>query len=279
LEFFHFALLASRGGLAQILECQLMAPMFRAMRKWVDQIHVNVSSLAERDGKRVVVKRRRTGAGLVMRLANAFFRLAKNPVEALADRSAWRDWEVDCFRRLHGPDFSAGADANGGAWIEVLPGQSLGDQLKRGSLRGEMLHAAGVELRRAHRENCPHYGTWWSHGDPHSGNFIFDQESGRARLIDFEVRHLRAISAADRHADDVLVLLQDVCGRCPADAWRSLAAALIEGYADANVTSRLREKVRVPGGFPRLWWAVRTTWMRRQELERRMSELVTLLPV
>lgn len=249
------------------------------MRDWVDQIHLNASSLSEREGRRVVVKQRRRGAGMVMRFANAFFRAAQNPVEALASRDAWRNWEVDCFRRLHGPRFSAGIDENGSAWVEVLPGESLDAKLSDGTLGAEMLRAAGVELRRAHREECPHYGTWWSHGDPHSGNFLYDAQSGRARLIDFEVRHLRSLSAEDRHADDVLVLLQDVCGRCPAESWRSFAAALLEGYGEPEVTARLRGRTRIPGGIPRIWWAVRTTWMRRPELERRMSELATLLPV
>ena len=255
-----------------------MAVFLRAFRDWVDRIHVNASSIGERDGRRVVVKRRRTGAGLVLRLANGFFRLAKNPVEAVTGRAAWRQWEVDCFRRLHGPRYLAGTDPNGSAWIEVLPGVSLGDKLAAGTLLPAMVHAAGEELRRAHGEACPHYDAPWSHGDAHSGNFLFDEATGRARLIDFEVRHLRSIPAPDRHADDVLVLLQDICGRCPAEAWRPLATGLLEGYGDADVTRRLRNKLRVPRGIPRLWWAVRTTWMRRPELERRLSELMTLLP-
>jgi hypothetical protein len=255
-----------------------MAAYFRAIRDWVDRIRVNESSFSERGGRRVVVKRRRPGAGLIMRGANAFFRLARNPVEALVNRSAWRDWEVDCFRRLHGPEYAAGTDDDGAAWIEVLPGVSLDRKLATATLTAPMLHAAGRELHRAHAEQCPHYGTWWSHGDAHSGNFLYDETTGRARLIDFEVRHIGSLSATERHADDVLVLLQDVCGRCPADAWQPLAAAVLEGYGETGVTARLREKLAVPRGIPRLWWAVRTTWMRRPELERRISELMNLLP-
>lgn len=227
----------------------------------------------------MVVKRRRAGASFVMRLANAFFRLARNPVEAVTNCAAWQSWEVDCFRRLHEPAYSAGMDESGSVWVEVLPGENLSPHLQNGTLTPAMVHAAGVELRRAHRELCPHYGSHWSHGDPHAGNFLFDPETCRARLIDFEVRHLRSLSPADRHADDVFVLLQDMCGRCAADSWRPLASALLEGYGDSEVTRRLRSKTKVPRGIPRLWWAVRTTWMRRPELERRMSELATLLPV
>ena len=51
-----------------------------------------------------------------------------------------------------------------------------------------------------------------------------------------------------------------------------------EGYDAPDVAARIREKARVPRGIPRLWWAVRTTWMRRPELERRMRELIQILP-
>ena len=255
-----------------------MASLLSIARNWVDQIHLNASFRDERQGRAVFVKRRRLGSGMVMRFANAFFRLARNPIEALTDRSEWRQWEVNCFTRLHGPEFSAGTDPSGTAWIEVIPGESLGGALAKGNLQPSMLTAAGKELRRAHAQACPHYQEAWSHGDPHTGNFLYDYETGRARLIDFEVRHLRHLSSHDRHADDLLVLLQDVCGRCSADDWPNLAAALLDGYGRTEITARIREKLRIPTGIPRLWWAVRTTWMRRPELERRMSQLAALLP-
>jgi hypothetical protein len=256
-----------------------MASMLSALRRWVDQIHLNASFRDERDGRAVVVKRRRLGSGLVMRFANAFFRLARNPVEALTDRGEWRRWEVDCFTLLHGPRYSAGVDPAGTTWIEVLPGTCLSDELTAGTLQPSMLAAAGNELRRAHAQACPHYQNAWSHGDPHSGNFLYEEETGRARLIDFEVRHLRHLPSDERHADDLLVLLQDVCGRCPAEDWPLLAGALIEGYGRTEITARIRERLHVPRGIPRLWWAVRTTWMRRPELEERMTQLASLLPV
>lgn len=245
---------------------------------WVDGIHLNASTRSERGGRPVIVKRRRRGAVLVMRFANGFFRLAKNPVEALVSPATCGQWEVECFTRLHGPAYTAGTDAGGTAWVEVLPGTSLGDELGAGTLQPAMLRAAGVELRRAHGHRCEHYGDGWSHGDAHSGNFLYDPHTDRARLIDFEVRHLRSMSEPDRQADDLFVLLQDVCGRCRVEAWPGLAAALIEGYGDPAVSGRLHTRLTVPGGVPRLWWAVRTTWMRRLELERRLSQLRELLP-
>jgi len=251
-----------------------MPTLLATARNWVDHFHVNAGARVEREGRTVWLKRRRWLAGAVMQLANGFFRLAGNPVEALVDPSAWRDWEIDCFRRLHGPAFRAGSDPDGRPWVEILPGADLSSHLQMRTLTPEMLYAAAAELQRAHRLACPHYGAGWSHGDPHTGNFLYDENSGRARLIDFEVRHLHTLCADDRHADDVLVLLQDVCGRCRAEDWPAFAQAVLDGYGEPGITSRLAGRLQVPRRiFARLWWAVRTTWMRRAELEPRMSEL------
>ncbi len=255
-----------------------MASLLAAARNWVDHFHVNTGAHAERDGRPVWLKRRRWMAGAVMTLANFFFRLAGNPVEGLASPTAWRAWEVDCFRKLHGPEFIAGLDGDGTPWAERLPGANLAGALSAHGLTPEMLAAAAAELRRAHGLHCPHYGGAWSHGDPHTGNFLFDAATGRARLIDFEVRHRRALPAEDRHADDLLVLLQDVCGRCRREDWPALASAVIDGYGEPRITSRLLPRLQVPRRFfPRLWWAVRTTWMQRPELERRLTELARVL--
>ena len=221
-------------------------------------------------------KRQRAAAWLVMRVANGFFRLAENPVEALVRRADWQAWEVECFELLHGPGFTADV-AGAAVRLAVLPGASLSEALKAGCLAPGMLAAAGVELRRAHGLRCGYFGEAWSHGDPHSGNYIFDAATGRARLIDFELRHRRELSAVERHADDLLVLLQDVCGRCTAEAWLPLALAFLQSYARPEVVAVLRGRLRVPGGWGRLWWGVRTSWMRRAELERRIGALALAL--
>ncbi len=221
-------------------------------------------------------KRRRRAAWLLMRVANGFFRLAGNPVEALVGGAAWRAWEVECFGLLHGPEFAAREEGRR-VRLALLPGGSLSDRLAAGALTPAMLGAAAAELRRAHGLYCGHFGAAWSHGDPHTGNFIFDAATGRARLIDFEMRHARVLGAEERHADDLLVLLQDVCGRCPAEAWLPLALAFLQSYERAEIVERVRERLRVPRGIPRLWWAVRTSWMGRRELEGRIGALALAL--
>jgi hypothetical protein len=221
----------------------------------------------------VMPKRRRRAAWLVMRVANAFFRLARNPVEAIANDAEWRKWEVDCFRLLHGPEFTAGLDPDGMPFVSVLPGGDLSRHLATGTLRPDHLAAAGGELRRAHHLHSKHHGGGWSHGDPHTGNFLFDAATGRARLVDFEMRHHRELPDAGRHADDLLVMLQDVCGRCARHAWLPLAEAFLTGYGRGEIIALLDGLLHVPRGIPRVWWAVRTSWMPRGELERRMAAL------
>jgi len=221
----------------------------------------------------VMPKRRRRAAWLVMRVANAFFRLARNPVEAIAADAEWCAWEAESFRLLHGPEFTAGVDESGTPFVSVLPGADLSRFLNAGTLRTEHLAAAGVELRRAHDFHSAHYCGRWSHGDPHTGNFVFDAATGRARLVDFEMRHHRDLPEARRHADDLLVMLQDVCGRCGAGEWLPLAHGFLAGYGRAEIVSLLEDALHVPHGFPRVWWAVRTSWMRRGELERRVAVL------
>jgi tRNA A-37 threonylcarbamoyl transferase component Bud32 len=250
-----------------------MASLLTSARAWVDRIHLNRSIRGERAGRLVLLKRRRSMACLVMRFANVFFRWARNPVEVITGLTEWQRWEAAWFRRLHGPDFAAGTDTDGTHWLELLPGKSLSHHLSAGTLRPAHLAAAGAELRRAHAFPCAFHGGRWSHGDSHTGNFIFDSATGRARLVDFEVRHLRRFPEDERHADDLLVMLQDLCGRCPDEAWLPLAGAFLEGYDRPEIVALVPEKLRVPGGIPRLWWAVRTTWMPRIELECRLSAL------
>ena len=224
-------------------------------------------------GHSMMPKRRRRAAWLVMRVANVFFRLARNPVEALVNDEEWRKWEVDSFRLLHGPEFTAGLDPDGTPFVSLLPGGDLSRHLAAGTLRAAHLAAAGAELRRAHGLHSPHHGGCWSHGDPHTGNFLFDAATGRARLVDFEMRHHGDLPEARRHADDLLVMLQDVCGRCAGDVWLPLAEAFLTGYGRGEIIALLGGLLHVPRGIPRVWWAVRTSWMQRGELQRRVAAL------
>lgn len=251
-----------------------MSRILSAAGTLVDTIKINALTREIREGRAFWIKRRRRLAGPIMACANRFFRVVGNPIAALTETGAWQHWEVDCFLRLHGERFHAFGDGAGAVAAEEVPGRSLSQHLDAGTLTPAMFAAAGRELRRAHQMECAHFPDGaWSHGDSHAGNFIYEEGSDRARLIDFEVRHDATLSAEERHADDLLVFLQDIAGRIPAEQWLPGAAAFLGGYGSLEVVRRLRERLVVPGGLARIWWAVRTTYLAPAELRRRIGAL------
>ena len=254
-----------------------MSRLLTAAGAIVDRIKINALTRETRDGRTVWIKRRRATAGPIMALANRFFALVGNPVRTLRD-AAWQQWEVVCFEQLHGEKFRAFRCGTRAVGADELPGDSLSHHLNAGTLAPEMLAAAGRELRRAHELRCEELGGAWSHGDPHSGNFIFDPADGRARLIDFEVMHHAALSADERHADDLVVFLQDLMGRIEGSLWLPCARSFLEGYGRPEISARLARRFAIPRGLERLWWSVRTTYLSRAELARRIGELRAALP-
>lgn len=240
----------------------------------LDGFHVASGKVIEVDGRHFWLKRRPLKARLIMHGANVFFRLTRNPVRAVACRNDWTTWETQTFQMLHGPDFTGVVNNDGAVQFDILPGEDTSALLATGKLTPEIIASIGIELKRAHGFESGYYGAAWSHGDCHTGNFLFDPSENRARLIDFEIRHLRSLPEDVRHADDLLIVLQDVCGRCAERDWLPLAHAFLGGYApSAPIKQTLKTRLHIPHGFPRLWWAVRTTWMKREELESRIGAL------
>ncbi len=239
----------------------------------VDRIKINSLTRESRAGRPVWIKRRRLSAGPILAGANCFFRLAGNPVQALTNLAQWQRWEVECFQHFHGERFRAFAEGARAVGADEVPGINLTEPLDGGTLEPPMVAAAARELRRAHEWQCAEAGGAWSHGDPHLGNFVYDPAEGRARIIDFEVMHHPSLSAEERHADDLLVFLQDMVGRIAADRWLVNAQAFLTAYDRPEIVVRLRPKLILPRGIARLWWGVRTTFLPGQELARRLASL------
>jgi hypothetical protein len=250
-----------------------MSRLLSAAGALVDRIKINVLSRELRDGRPYWIKRRQWTARPVLICANRFFDLVGNPIQALADPFAWQAWEVECFLRLHGGNFHAGAEGSRAVVAEEVPGRSLSHHLTTQTLTLSMLRAGAAELRRAHTLECSAFRGAWSHGDAHLGNFVFDELTNRARLIDFEVRHHPKIPANERHADDLLIFLQDLMGRTSAAQWLPQAQSFLDGYACAEVLPYLRERLVPPRGLAHVWWAVRTTYLAPAELTRRLAAL------
>jgi hypothetical protein len=117
----------------------------------------------------------------------------------------------------------------------------------------------------------------WSHGDPHLNNALYDKASDSAFLIDFETRHDSHLSAVDRHADDLLVLLLDLIGRDRSMDWFALSRAFLDAYGDAEVLQALSSRLIVPSGLELALWKTRTNHLETIVLRERLELLRQLV--
>ncbi len=249
---------------------------------WIDRIRINRILPGERAGRRYWVKQRRPWGRAVAGCANAFFRAAGNPVIVLGALAQWQAWEVASYRLLHGWEgYEAFAEGETTVWAQELPGRSLDRYAAQDGLEPGILQAAAREMARAHASAAVAGGERWSHGDAHMGNFIYDG-AGRARLIDFEVAHRPGLPEPERHADDLLVFLQDLMSHDDRAAWLARAGCFLGEYLPRATTpglpSRLLARLAEPrNGVGRLWWGIRTAYLPRVEQEARISQLRQLL--
>jgi len=240
---------------------------------WIDAIRINAITDEVRNGRSVSVKRRKRSSRQILRVANLFFRLARNPVSVCIEIEHWRQWEIENFQLLHGESFCAFPGGPCEVCADRLPGETLCRRLSENRLTAQMLRAASQELRRAHALYSASFDGPWSHGDAHLGNFLYDEGAGRCRLIDFEVMHHRSMSADERHANDLLTPLLDLMGRVNEDAWIPFALEFIRTYDRPEITAILRRHLSVPPGISRIWWAIRTGYMSSDEMKRRVVGL------
>jgi hypothetical protein len=255
------------------MRSNLLARTFRLAGAMIDKVRINEIELKSRDGKWMWVKRRRRGSRGLALAANLFFRLAGNPISVAENAGVWREREVASFRLLNGEEFSAFSGGDGEVWLERLPGTALEILNHKGRLEESALYAAGLELRRVHGLFSPYFRGPWSHGDPNFGNVIFDQNSQRARLIDFETVHAATSSPDERHADDITVFLLDLLGSVAEENLTALAAAFLAGYHRPVIWALAENRLVVPTGFGRLWWGIRTEYAPIGSLRRRLGLL------
>jgi len=251
-----------------------MSRIIEAATHAIDSIRINAMSREERDGRVFWVKQRRAWSLPIIYCANAFFSAVGNPVIVLSDPDEWQYWETSSFHLLHGHEgYKAFGDGKRRVYAEQVPGVSLEDCSQDGTLTMPMVKASGAELYRAHQFKSERLNSRWSHGDPHLGNFLFDPQTERARLIDFEVAHLPGLSETERLADDVLVFLQDLLGRTTAEQWVPMATCFVCSYGDESILRVLEKRLDTPTGIARLWWAIRTSYLPEKERNRRLAIL------
>jgi len=154
----------------------------------------------------------------------------------------------------------------------------LSDHLEHGTITLEMYEAAAHELRHAHTLWCKEFDGPWSHGDSHLANMIYDETSGRVRMIDFDLIHETYLSPDERHADDLLIFLQDMVGRIPVEQWLTAALCFLDAYGHPVVIHILKQRLDVPRGVELLWWIVRANYLRPTALRRRINALRVHIP-
>jgi hypothetical protein len=244
-----------------------------AADRLVDSLKVNSVSEQVRRGRRLIIKRRTIYSEPLAELANVYFRMAGIPIRFWAKTEDWRRWEVKSFNMLNGDRFHARAPGANTICADKLPGRSLEDHLKEGTLTREMMEAAGHELRRAHRLWSDEFRGPWSHGDAGTNNVIYDEKTGRARLIDFEIVHEKSLPPKSRHADDLLVFLLDLMALAPNRQWLTLVLAFLNAYDNAPVIAHLKNELAVPTGMAWIWWGVRTSFANPAKVKRRLQKI------
>ena len=248
-----------------------------AAARLVDSLKINSVSEKVRRGRPLVIKRRTAYSGPLAELANVYFRMASIPIRFWAKTDEWRRWEVKSFNMLNGDRFRARPSGANTVCADRLPGRSLSDYLKEGTLTREMMEAAGCELRRAHQVWSDEFRGPWSHGDAGTNNVFYDEKSGRARLIDFEIVHQKSLPTQSRHADDLLVFLLDLLALAPNRQWLTLVLAFLNAYDNAPVIAQLKSQLAVPTGMAWIWWGVRTSFANPKKVKRRLRKIADVV--
>jgi len=244
-----------------------------AAATFVDSLKINSISEKVRRGRRVVIKRRNVYGEQLADLSNLYFRMSGIPIRFWSKAEEWRRWEANCFRMLNGDRFRTFTSGPRTVCFDKLPGKSLWEHLNEGTVTRRMLEAAGRELRRAHQFWSDEFHGPWSHGDSTTTNVIYNKQTDRAQLIDFEIIHDRSLPANSRHADDLLVFLLDVIAIAPSRQWLSFALSFLNAYGDPVVLTELTNHLAVPGGIAWIWWGVRTSFTNPAKVKQRLERI------
>ena len=236
------------------------------------RIRVNRVERCDRDGVPVIIKRRRYCGSVVIAAGNGFLALAQSGVQMFVRKRAWVAWEQHCIGLLYADCSQVPADPGLCVWVPAMPGTSLRRLLQQNGSCLDAFVAAARELRRAHRMRSCFFRAGWSHGDLHLDNILYDGETDRAFLIDFDTRHKLGIDENRQHADDLKVLLLELIA-VAGEEWRPLATAFLKEYGEAHLLNELAGQLAVPRGFAKILWHSRTDCRPFREIAPRLRIL------
>ncbi len=256
-----------------LTELLLPQALTSAAATFVNSLKINLISEKVRRGRRLVIKRRNIHSEQLADLANLYFRMSGIPIRFWSKVEDWRPWEIGCFQMLNGDRYRAFASGANTVCADKLPGESIWEHMNRGTLTRRILEAAAHEFRRAHQFWSDEFGGPWSHGDATTTNVIYNQRTGRARLIDFEIIHDKSLPTGARHADDLLVFLLDIVGMVPSQQWLPFALRFLDAYDNLDVIAELKNQLALPGGMAWIWWGVRTNFTNPAKVKRQLAKL------
>jgi serine/threonine protein kinase len=255
---------------------RMMDGLLRALAWLMICVRVNQIQRDVQDGLPVFIKRRRLGGSIAIWVGNLFLALAQSPARMFVRSEEWMDWEVQCACLLYPdrPPVKKGVGA-----LVIVPevcGISLRQLIRRNNATTHAFTAAARELKRVHQISCDYYQGAWSHGDLHHDNILFDGDSDRAVLIDFDTRHDFRISRIQRQSDDLKLLLLELV-ELPDERWYPFASALIETYGDPAILNQLSSQLWVPRGFARILWHTQARVALTPQIKTRLETLRNMI--
>jgi len=248
-----------RPSVARQTLSAILDPFKRAGGWLINATALNRVKVVSYHGRPVAIKRRNLVGHCLTPVANLFFTVCDVPVHLLVNVEEWQWREIMCFRALN-QDFDAVAPDRSCIREELLPGKSLWQHLKAGTLTRPMLRAAGKEFRRVHGLFSAEHNGPFSHGDAAMRNVLFDPMANRARFIDFELIHNADMPAIARQAEDLASFLFDLVSLAPRRKWLPWALFFLESYGDQTVIRELVNHLDAPRGIGKFWWRVRTNF-------------------
>src|SRR6266480_6058099 len=260
-------------SLAERLTPLVPQVLTNATATFVASLKISSSSEKVRRRRRMVIKRRNIYSEQLADLANLYFRMSSIPIRFWSKAEDWRRWEAECFQMLNGDLFRILPSGAKTVCVDKLPGKTLWEHLIRGTLTRQMLEAAGRELRRAHQLWSDDFSGGWSHADATMSNVIYNEKTGRARWIDFEIVHQKSLPATARHADDLLVFLLDIVAIAPSQKWLPFALRFLNAYSNLDVIAELKDQLSLPNGMAWIWWGVRTSFANPAKVKNRLAKL------
>src|SRR3989475_11134373 len=263
----------TRDNGASLAERFIPQALADAAATFVDSVKLSSVSERVRRGRRVVLQRRNAYSEQLADLGNLYFRISGIPIRFWSKVEDWRRWEAECFQMLNGDRFRVLPSGAKTVCVDKLPGKTLWEHLIRGTLTRQMLEAAGSEWRRADQLWSDDFSGGWSHADATMSNVIYNEKTGRARWIDFEIVHQKSLPAAARHADDLLVFLLDLAAIAPSQKWLPFALRFLNAYGKLDVIAELKDQLSLPSGMAWIWWGVRTSFADPAKVKNRLAKL------